>query len=97
MFFIPNCCTWDYENIVRGVWLITSWDLQWLLDDGTRYKISKNIMVMPNVDYIHIYGKDEYWKRTNRDEMILENFLAEDEDGWIRFLMNESFISVWCW
>ena len=54
-------------------------------------------MVIPNVDYIHIYGKDEYWKRTNRDEMILENFLAEDEDGWIRCLMNESFISVWCW
>ena len=55
-------------------------------------KYQKNIMVMPNVDYIHIYDKDEYWKRTNGDEMILDNFLAEDEDGGIRFLMNESFI-----
>ena len=63
------------------------------LDDGTRYKIPKNVTLSPNVDFIHIYGgENENWKRTEGDKMFLENFLVEDDDGGVRFVVNESFI-----
>ena len=71
----------------------TSFKDYWIeLDDGKRYKIPKNSLIQVNVEYIHIYGKKENWKRTNGDELILENWLIEDDDGGIRFVMNESFI-----
>ena len=65
------------------------------LDDGARYKVPKNTQIHTNIDYIHIYGKgkDEHWKRTNGDEIILENFLTEDEDGGIVVsVLSKSFI-----
>ena len=45
-------------------------------------------------DFIQIYGGDnENWKQTNGDKIFLENFLTEDEDGGLRFVVNESFIA----
>ena len=45
------------------------------------------------MDHIHIYGgNNEHWKRTNGDEIFLDNFLTKDDDRGIRFVMNESFI-----
>ena len=64
------------------------------LDDGRKYKIPKNCSVFANMEYIHVYGgKNEKWKRVNKDEIILENFLTEDDDGGIRFVVNESFVA----
>ena len=76
----------------------TSYNDYWIeMDDGkTRYKIPKNCNVIPNVDYIHIYGGiNENWVRTNGDEIILDNFLTQDDDdvnGVKRFIINKSFI-----
>eukprot|EP01084_Bolivina_argentea_P182723 315402_1 len=66
---------------------------EWITsDDGKKYKIPKNTIVMPNSEYIHIGGdKNEHWKRINGDEIILENFLIDDKDG-LRFVVNKSFI-----
>ena len=51
-------------------------------DDGTRYKIPENCGVFANLDYIHIYGgNNQHWKRINRDEIFLDNFLTEDDGG----------------
>ena len=82
------------STVYQGIMHISYSDYWVELDDGKRYKIPKNYLVTPNMDYIHIYGKgkDEHWKRINGDEMILENFLAKDEDGGIRFVVNESYI-----
>ena len=83
------------SSVVFGGLHHLSYSDYWVeLDDGTRYKIPKNYLVTPNLDYIHIYGKgkDEHWKRTNGDEIILDNFLIKDDDGGIRFVTNESFI-----
>lgn len=65
------------------------------LDDGRKYKIPKNCPVFQNLDYIDIYGKgkDENWKTTDGDKLVLENWLIEDEDGGIGFKINKSFIS----
>ena len=53
-----------------------------------------NSGTVPNLDFIHIDGGDnENWKKTNRDKMYLENFLTEDDDGELRFVVNESLIS----
>ena len=71
----------------------TTFKDHWItMDDGTRYKIPKNTQIRPDVEFVHIYGQDEHWKRVNGDEIILENFLTKDEDGENRFVVNESFI-----
>ena len=80
--------------VFAGIGHITRKDYWVTLQDGKRYKIPKNTSIKPNIEYIHIYGGDkEHWKKTNGDEIVLENFLTEDDDGGIRFVMNESFVS----
>ena len=78
-----------------GVFRSSSKDYWIELDDGKKYKIPANTLINYNTDYIHIYGenRNENWKRTNEDEIILENWLTKDDDGGIRFVMNESFIA----
>ena len=64
------------------------------MDDGTRYKIPKGTMTFLNMDFIHIYGgENENWIQTNGDKMCLENFLVKDDDGGLRFVVNESFMA----
>ena len=69
----------------------------WLtMDDGTKYKIPKGVNIFTNVDCIHIKddNREESWKKTNGDEIILDNFLIKnEEDDTMRFVKNESFIA----
>ena len=80
--------------VFQGVFRMGSKDYWITLDDGKKYRIPAWATIQTNLDYIQIDGggKDEHWKRTNGDEIILENFLKKDEDGGVRFVLNESFI-----
>ena len=60
------------------------------VDNDKKYKIPKGMNVHANVDYIHIYNKnDKNWKQIDGDKICLDNFLSDDRS---RFVMNESFI-----